>query len=365
MKKTTYLDNLTVTPLRIEAERALMESLRQGYSHPRSSNLPGRQTQKVLDDLRDHTARFFGGSRVYFHYDGDVANNLSLLSAGRLARESGKSHIAVSPVERSSVVAAMKILRNEGSTVSVLELDKNGKVIPESLSVAISEETGLVSCAWVNGISGIVQPVDKLAKIAHSVGARFHSDACDAAGRIVIDISDSDIDFITVCSLKIGGPPGAAAVVMSDEDPWLMSAVPEYSPMTNIPGISGMVAAIDILATGIEPRSRIVNQLRSDFLSGFRSLNIRHSIIGDSLDNILPGTALLNIRRVPEKLHLKLEQENIILPSHNSTERLSYLNRMGLDISNPEQYLGFSIDPLNTSVDIEHFLRSLSAVFQK
>ncbi len=50
------------------------------------------------------------------------------------------------------------------------------------------------------------------------------------------------------------------------------------------------------------------------------------------------------------------------LPSHNSTDRLSYLDRIGRDISNPEQYLGFSIDICNTTVDIEHFLRSFSEI---
>lgn len=312
--------------------------------------------------MKERTARFFSGSRVVFCSDGGVANGLSILSTGRLARESGRGHIAVSPVERSSVVAALKILRSEGSVVSVLAIDDSGKIIPESLAEAVSDETGLVTCAWVNGISGTVQPVRELAQTARSAGAWFHTDARDAAGRIEIDISDTDIDLITVCSLKIGGPPGAAAVVMSDPGPWLMSAAPELSCMANIPGLSGMIAAMDVMGTSIEPCTRIVNQLRADLLEGLDSFNVRYSIIGGGLDHILPGTALLNISHAPEKLHLKLEKENIILPSHNSTDRLSYLDRTGWDISNPEQYLGFSIDTRNTTVDIEHFLRSFSEI---
>ncbi|MCK4807111.1 MAG: aminotransferase class V-fold PLP-dependent enzyme [Candidatus Aegiribacteria sp.] len=363
LKNTTYLDNLTVTPLSEKAERAVSEALRQGYGHPRSTNLPGRRAQKVLEDLKDRTARFFGGSRVMFCCDGSVANGLSVLSAGRLAREAGRGHIAASPVERSSVVAALKILRSEGSTVSVLKTDDSGRIIPESLSETVSDETGLVTCAWVNGISGTVQPVREIAKTARSAGAWFHTDACDAAGRIEIDISDTDIDLITVCSLKIGGPPGAAAVVMSDVEPWFMSAVPEFLSMPNIPGISGMVAAMDVMGTGIEPRTRIVNQLRRGLLEGLDSFNVRYSIIGGGLENILPGTALLNISHAPEKLHLILEKENIILPSHNSTDRLSYLDRTGWDISNPDRYRGFSIDVGNTTVDVEHFLRSFSKIY--
>ena len=210
-----------------------------------------------------------------FSCDGGMVNGLSIISVGRLARESGRSHIVVSPIESSSVVAALKILRNEGSAVSVMEIDDSGRVIPESLSKAISDETGLVTCAWVNGVSGTIQPVLELAKIARSSGAWFHTDACSAAGRIEIDISQADIDLLTVCSLRIGGPPAAAAVIMSDIDPWLMSAAPEFSCMANIPGISGMVAAMDVMGTGIEPRSRIVDQLRKELLEGLDSFNVR------------------------------------------------------------------------------------------
>lgn len=297
-----------------------------------------------------------------FCSDGAMANGLSILSAGRLAREAGRGHIAASPVESSSIVAALKILRSEGSSVTVLEIDDSGRIIPESLAEVISDETGLVTCAWVNGVSGTIQPVRKLAEISHSAGARFHTDACDAAGRMEIDLSETDIDLLTMCSLKIGGPPGAAAVVMSDADPWITSAEPELMSMPNIPGISGMAAAMEVMRTSMEPRSRIVNQLRADLLEGFDSFNIRYSIVGGGLEHILPGTALLKISHAPEKLHVKLEQENIILPSHNSTDRLSYLDRIGADISNPEQYLGISIDIRNTAVDIEHFLRSLSEI---
>ncbi len=362
LKKTTYLDNLTVLPLIEEAGGAVSEALRQGYGHPRSTNLPGRRAQKALEDLKERTASIFGGSQVMFCSDGGAASGLSILSTGRLAREAGRGHIAASPVEKSSVVTALKILRNEGSTVSVLDIDDSGRIIPESLAEAVSDETGLVTCAWVNGISGIIQPIRELSKTASSAGAWFHTDASDAAGRIEIDISSTDIDLITVCSLKIGGPPGAAAVIMSDADPWLMSAAPEFSSMVNIPGISGMVAAMGIMRTGIEPRTRIVNKLRRNLLEGLDSFNVRYSIIGGGLEHILPGTALLNISGAPEKLHLKLEKESIILPSHNSTDRLSYLDRSGHDISDPDKYLGFSMDTRNTAVDVEHFVRSFSKI---
>lgn len=345
-----------------EAVKALNAAMEDGYGYPRSSNLPGRKAQQFIEDANALVANFFGGVRALFYYDGEVANGLSVLSMGRIARKGNRNHIVSSPVEHTSVIAALRILEGEGSRITFMEIDSNGRIVPEALREAMTDETGLVITAWASSVSGVIQTVEEFAEIAHSNGALFHSDARDAAGRIEINLSDTEIDVITICSHKIGGPPGAGAVIMTDIDPWMMSAAPGFSGMMNIPGISGMIAAIDVIGTGIIPRTRIVNRLRKDILDGFASCRIKYSLIGDDPDNLLPGTALMILSNVPEKLHSKLENADIVLPSHNSTERLAYLRVLGRDVLNPDSYLGFSINPRNTSVDIEHFVRTVSEI---
>ena len=351
-----------MTPVNEKAIKAFTKVMKNGYGHRRSSNLPGRKTQKFVEEADTLISGFFGGARTLFYYDGGVANGLSVLSMGRQAREKNRKHIISSPVEHSSVITALRMLEGEGSSITILPINSYGRIIPKSLKDAINDETGLVTIAWSSGISGIIQPVEELAAIAHSNGALFHSDACNAAGKVEINLSSTNINAITVCSQKIGGPPGVAVVVITDSDPWLMSNAPEFSCMMNIPGISGMTAAIDIINTGIVPRARIVNQLRTDLLNGLDYNGIKYSIIGDCIDNLIPGTALLSMRTVPDRFHAKLEDANIVLPTHNSSERLAYLESIGRDISNPDRYLGFSISPKNNIVDIEHFIRAVSEI---
>ncbi len=344
------------------AIKAFTVSMKNGYGHRRSSNLPGRKTQIFIEEAGALIAEFVGGTRTLFYYDGGVANGLSVLAMGRQARNNSRKHIISSPVEHSSIMKALKMLRVEGSSITILPISNDGRIIPESLRNAMNDETGLVTIAWSSSISGVIQPVEELAAIAHSKGALFHSDACNAVGKVEIDLSSTDIDAITLSSQKIGGPPGAAAVVITDSDPWLMSYAPEFSCMMNIPGISGMTAAIGVLNTGIVPRARIVNQLRTDLLDGLDYNGIKYSLIGDCTDNLLPGTALLSMRAAPDRFHAKLEDANIVLPSHNSVERLAYLESTGRDMFNPDRYLGFSISPKNNIVDIEHLVRAVSEI---
>ncbi|MBN2609335.1 MAG: aminotransferase class V-fold PLP-dependent enzyme [Candidatus Fermentibacteraceae bacterium] len=363
LRGTTYLDNLTVKPLLPEARRAAEEALSMGLGDPRSTNAPGRQAQKVLDELESRIAGLLGGSRAVFFGDGDMANGTAVLAAGRAARERGKDHVVSSPVERSSIVCALRVLREEGSRISMMQSGKDGKVRPDSLEGIMEDGTGLLVCSWVNGISGVIQPVEDIAGKCRAGDVWLHCDACFALGRLPVAAGAAGIDSMAVSSVQIGGPPGSATVILRDDTPLPMASVPEFSFCCNIPAISGMAAALESTRIGMKARNRIVNQLRSDLLEGLDSCCLRYSIIGEKPDDLIPGTALLHLDRVAEKVHARMESDGIVLPSHNSSERLSFLRRAGLDTTQPDMFLGFTFDACNTGADVQHFVRSLADIY--
>jgi len=334
-----------------------------GLGDPRSTNAPGRQAQKVLNGLESRIAELLGGSGAIFFSDGDMANGTAVLAAGRAARELGKDHVISSTVERSSIVCALRILREEGSRISMMQSGKDGKVRLDSLEGIMEDGTGLLTCSWVNGISGVIQPVEDIAGKCCSSDVWFHCDACFALGRLPVDAGAVGMDSMAVSSVQIGGPPGSAAVVFRDDTPLPMALVPEFSFCCNIPGICGMVAAMESTRTGMEARNRIVNELRSDLLEGLDSCGLRYSIIGEGPDDLIPGTALLHLDRVAEKVHARMESDGIVLPSHNSSERLSFLRRTGWDITQPDRFLGFTFDAGNTGADAKHFVKSLADIY--
>lgn len=347
-------------PILDESRKALDDAFSLGPGDPRSSNSAGRKAMGILRELEARLAELLGGAEAVFFGNGDMANGMAVLSAGREALKEGRLHLISSPVERSSVVAALRVLHREGARIDLMETDAHGMVLPESLESLIGGGTGLVVCGWAEGVSGVVQPVSEIAGICRQADAWLHCDACFAAGRIPVDLRAAGVQSAAVSSLQLGGPPGSAAVVLRDHHPWPMKAVPEFAFSASIPSICGMVAAMETSLAEMDTGTRIVNSLREDILSGLDSSGPTYSIIGGGLELTLPGTALLHLKRLIDRLHLRMEDEGIVLPSHNSSRRLSFLRRTGRDMSQPDRYLGFSIDSRNTGVDIAHFVRSLT-----
>lgn len=349
-------------PILDESRRAVDDAFCLELGDPRSANAAGRKAMCVLRELKVRLAELLGGAEAVFFGDGDMANGMAVLSAGREALKEGRCHLVSSTIERSSVVTALRVLHREGARIDLMETDDHGRVLPGSLESLIGCDTGLVVCCWAEGVSGLVQPVSEIAGICSSAGAWLHCDACFAAGRIPVDLTSAGVDSSAVSSLQLGGPAGSAAVILRDHHPWPMKSVPEFAFSANIPSICGMVAAMETSLAEMDTGTRIVNTLRQDILSGLDSSGLTYSIIGGGLEQTLPGTALLRLNRLVDRLHLKLEDEGIVLPSHNSSRRLSFLRRIGRDMSHPDRYLGFSIDTRNTGVDIAHFVRSFSDV---
>lgn len=363
-KELTYLDNLTVLPIHEEALQAAEEVLRGDWGDPRSTNLPGRKTSDFILSRSERVAGLFGGSAALFYTDANMANALTVLSAGRYMREKGKSGIVVSPVERYSVMSAVKKLAGTGSEVVRMEIDGSGRVEPDSLKGLINENTGLVVAGLASAISGIIQPVDDIAGTVRSSGdIYYHCDAVSGAGRHPLDLSSMGVDSIAVSSTPLGGPPGAAAAVFASGKPVFTPEACEFTTVRNLAGIAGMTAAAEVMLNSMISGTRIMNELRSDLLGSLDRSSIKFLLVGGNPENILPGTGLLKLITSIDRLHARMENRGVVLPSHNSPERLSYLIRIGADCSRMDEYLGFSFSAGNTKVDVKHFERSMLEIY--
>lgn len=355
-----YLDSLNARPLLDEARAAVLRAMDLGPGHPRSSNRSGRETREFLDRTAEELAELFGGSEAVLFDSGGTANAAAVLAAGRIARKAGRGHVVVSPLERTSVVSALRILRAEGSVLTAAAADRGGRLIPSSLAEAVGRDTGLVVCSLACGVSGVVQPFGEIAEISRSAGAWLHADACWAAGNVTLDISSIGVDSIAVSSPEAGGPPGGAALILSRSGRWPSAVAPEFPVSTDSLGAAGLAAAMKTAVREQCSWTKTVNALRDRLLKGLDSRGVSYSIIGDRQDGLLPGAALLELKRHVARLHAEMEMANIVIPSHNSFERLSFLERAGFDMTCPERYVGFCIDPRNTAADVDHFVRTLS-----
>jgi len=121
--------------------------------------------------------------------------------------------VITQPTEHPAILEACRALRDRhGVRVTYLPVGGDGRVDPADLAAAIGPRTALVSIMAANNETGVLQPIDRLARIAREHGAVFHTDAAQAAGKIPLDVTELGVDLLTVVGHKMYAPKGIAAL---------------------------------------------------------------------------------------------------------------------------------------------------------
>jgi cysteine desulfurase len=213
----TYLDHASSTPLRDASLDAMLPFLRDHPGDPGRVHSEGRTTRVAIEHAREQVARLFGARprEIVFTATGTESVNAAVWGAvGRgvekLDRE--RVHVVTSAIEHSSVLDACRRAPADITTVGV---DRTGHVATDDVLAAIRPETALVSIQLANHEIGTLQTeLPELAAAARERGALVHVDACAAAGHVPIDFPALAADLCSVTAHKLGGPKGAAALLV-------------------------------------------------------------------------------------------------------------------------------------------------------
>lgn len=219
MPQPIYLDHNATTPLHPEVKRVMVEML-DVFGNPSSLHAFGREARARVEAARAQVAALVNADpvEVIFTGSGSEGNNtvLSLVRCTKTACRCDlgtRKGLVTTAIEHPCVLETAKYLRRLGHPVTILGVDRSGRIDLDELRAAVTPEVGLVSIMTANNETGTIQDIPEAARIAHEAGALFHTDAVQAVGKIPVDVRAWDVDFLTLSAHKIYGPKGVGALV--------------------------------------------------------------------------------------------------------------------------------------------------------
>ena len=202
-----YLDFSATSPLLPEAKDAMLKVFDTTLGNPSALHTPGQNAHHLIEAARADIAKLINAdpSEIIFTSGGSEANNTVIYTFR-------SQNIAISNIEHPSIIEPAKAYTN----FTFLPVDSAGFLQEKALrsTLASKNSSALISIMLANNELGTIQPVKELAKLAHSHGTYFHTDATQALGKIPIDVKALDIDYLTISAHKIGGPVGIGALYL-------------------------------------------------------------------------------------------------------------------------------------------------------
>lgn len=376
-----YLDHNASTPLCAEAREAMLPLLEGWLGNPSGIHAPGRRARAAIDEARDSIAGILGAKshEIIFTSGGTESCNLAILGIARRHRSAAKNHLVAASTEHHAVLHAMQSLaEREGFGLTILPVDRSGRIDPAAFASALRPETLLASVMIANNETGVIHPISELARICREQGVFFHTDAVQAFGKIPCFPHDLGVDALSACSHKFYGPVGAGFL-------WIRSGLSieaihhggfhenERRPGTeNAAAIAGMAEAARLAAAEVKSGGESIRQgrLRERLWEGIRGhcpAAVRNAVgapvIANTLNVSFPGCD-------GETLLMALDLEGVAASSGSacmvgSIQASHVLRSMGVPEELARATVRFSLGRHTTRQEIDDAVEAVARVVSR
>lgn len=371
-----YLDNNATTRVDDKVLEVMLPYLKDEYANPSSMYEFSTNASKAIDDARHSMKEFLGANsakEIVFTSCGSESANTAI--KGAVSYNKNKKHIITTKVEHPCVLNTYKMLEKQGYKVDYIGVNSNGELELDELKSKITPDTALVSVMWANNETGVIFPIKEIGEIIKSKNPEtlFFVDAVQAAGKIDIDVKDTNIDMLGVSGHKFHAPKGIGALYVNSSvvlPPLINGGHQErgYRAGTeNVPYIVGMGKAAELAIDNMKYELSEVKRLRDKLETGILK-NIFNARLNTSISNRVPNTTNIGFEYVEgELILLHLSDIGVCASSGSactsgSLEPSHVLRAMGTPFTSLHGSIRFSLSRFTTEKEIDYVLDNIGKV---
>ncbi len=346
------------------------------FGNPSSLHSAGQAARQAVDGARRSIAGFVGASprELIFTSGGTESDNLALFGVAHAYKDQGK-HVIVSAIEHEAILEPVRTLEKAGFKVAIVGADQDGIIKLDELEKALTPETIFISLMLANNEVGTIQPISKAAQLVRrhkkALGRGptqppfLHTDACQAAGVLSLNVRDLGVDLLTLNGSKIYGPKGIGLLYVREGiklEPQVCGGGHEHgrrSGTLNVPGIIGLAKALELAQAERENENKRLTCMRDKFIEKALELLPDIQLTGHTSDR-LPNNISFMIKGVEsEILLMRLDMEGIYASAGSActagnAEPSHVLLAMGFSKQEARTAVRFSLGHSTTEEELEN-----------
>ncbi|PHR29321.1 MAG: cysteine desulfurase NifS [Desulfotalea sp.] len=373
-----YMDNNATSMVAKEVVDSMMKYFSESYGNPSSMYTFGGVVGEAISKARSQVADLLGCTPDEITYTscGTESDSTAILSALRSYPE--KRHVITTRVEHPAVKSLcenLEIATGRKYRVTRLKVDSEGMLDMAEYEAALSDDTAIVSIMWANNETGVIYPVEKMARMAKERGILFHTDAVQAVGKIPMSLKDLDIDFLSLSGHKLHAPKGVGVLYIKKGTlfvPFVTGGHQERGRRggtENVASLVGLGTACALAADNLAEENGRVRDLRDRLEAGLLS-SIPEAILNGHKTSRLPNTTNISFKYVEgEAILLHMNRYNICASSGSactsgSLEPSHVLRAMGVPFTAAHGSIRFSLSVYNTEEEVDFVLEKMPAIIE-
>lgn len=375
--KTVYTDNNATTKVADEVIAEMLPYFGELYGNPSSMHTFGDQVGKKVVEARQRVADLINADpeEIIFTSCGTESDNSAINAAIKAFPD--KKHIVTSNVEHPAINNLYKYLRDKkGYEVTFVPVDKKGLLDLDLLYSSLSENTAVVSIMWANNETGVLFPIEEIAKKVMEKGILFHTDAVQAAGKVKIDVKETKVDMLSLSGHKIHAPKGIGLLYVKKGfkfSPYLIGGHQEKGRRggtENTVSIIGFGKACQLARENLPVVNTYVRELR-DYLQNELLQKIPGTSVNGDIEQRLPNTLSIGFDAVEgESILLMLDREGICASSGSactsgSLDPSHVLMAMEVPFKSAHGSIRFSMSHYNTKEEMDHIISTMIPTIER